>query len=497
MTAITHIPEKFLQEIWKPGNFHHPVKLENDEIIEIQDCGVHNKDIGGPDFLNARIKIGNFLFTGDVEIDRYSSDWRHHGHHLSKRYNRVILHVTLEETRGNRSVFTQDGRKVHEVSINQLLSHSFRDAIREVLQNSPRSRFGDMICGELIGHQSSEEVLSYMRELGTQRFIRKSDRILLRFKELCYIVENQVQEPMISYHAPKEELEKPVTKNQATMKEVWEQLFYELVFEALGYTHNKLVMYRLAQAVPYKFVKQFSERSDYINLLEAIYFNVSGLIAKDSIPKLEESSDYMRKMTELWLEVKEMYDGKFFNREDWNFQKLRPQNFPAIRIAGAARLVNAMANDQLIGRLIQKVKELQHHPTLINSLKISMIVKAHGYWKSHFTFDTDTKATIKFFVGSSRAEEIIVNVLFPYLYTYFSVFNQSGLCRKMLRVYAELECDPGNKIVIEMAESLGIKEYAGNALINQGILQLFREMCTEQKCEVCRLGRKVFEMDES
>ena len=111
MSEHLQIFEKFLYEIWKTQNFAKELTTKDGQPIEIIDPGTENKDSGGPDFRNARIKIGNITYTGDVEIDNNYSDWKSHGHNINKKYNSVILHAVLNDNSGKWFVVTSEGRK--------------------------------------------------------------------------------------------------------------------------------------------------------------------------------------------------------------------------------------------------------------------------------------------------------------------------------------------------------------------------------------------------
>jgi hypothetical protein len=107
------IKEKTVYEIWKERKFRKALTTSDLQAIEVVDTGIQNKDLAGPDFLNARIKFGNITYLGDVEIDSKYSDWKSHGHFIDKKYSKVILHITLASENHQPYVYTKDKRKVH------------------------------------------------------------------------------------------------------------------------------------------------------------------------------------------------------------------------------------------------------------------------------------------------------------------------------------------------------------------------------------------------
>ncbi|MCK7526722.1 MAG: DUF2851 family protein [Ignavibacteriales bacterium] len=110
-----------MYEIWKKQEFEKVLLTQENEKITVVDIGTENTEFGGPDFKNARIKIGNITYQGDVEIDMFHSDWKGHGHFLNKRYNKVILHVVLNNHSNEHFVTTQDGRKVQSILLESFL----------------------------------------------------------------------------------------------------------------------------------------------------------------------------------------------------------------------------------------------------------------------------------------------------------------------------------------------------------------------------------------
>jgi len=119
MQKTSKIHEKFLSEIWKKQNFSKSLFTQDGQKVEIIDSGMENNELGGPDFKNARIKIGNLTYFGDVEIDSFHSDWKAHGHSINKKYNKVVLHAVLDENTFQPFVFTQEGRKIQSICLNK------------------------------------------------------------------------------------------------------------------------------------------------------------------------------------------------------------------------------------------------------------------------------------------------------------------------------------------------------------------------------------------
>src|SRR5689334_8990393 len=88
--------ERLLQFIWQSQYFNkNELVSVSGENIQIIFPGQYNTN-QGPDFSNAKIKIGDTTWAGTVEIHICTSDWEKHSHQHDSNYNNVILHVVWE-----------------------------------------------------------------------------------------------------------------------------------------------------------------------------------------------------------------------------------------------------------------------------------------------------------------------------------------------------------------------------------------------------------------
>jgi hypothetical protein len=275
-------------------------------------------------------------------------------------------------------------------------------------------------------------------------------------------------------------------------KKIWQQLFYENMFEVLGYSQNKNTFLKLAQMVNMNFLYLFESNPDLNETLESIYFNISGLMPDINKISDENTSDYTRKIFQKWIDNRDKYLGKTLNESDWHFFRIRPQNFPTLRIAGGVRLVNKILTKNLIGNILKKFEEIRDTQTIINSVRNLLIVKSSTYWKNHYTFDDKTKKEIKYLIGSNRADEIILNCVFPFVYTYFELFGKEDVANKVLSAYSELKLILENKIVKETADLLCIEKSYMRTVLYFGLIELYRNYCVSKKCNDCEIGKKIF-----
>jgi hypothetical protein len=489
---MNKIHEKFLCEIWKRQNFIKEIFTSDGQKIIIIDTGQENKELGGPDFKNARIKIGNITFCGDVEIDSTHSDWKNHGHNINKKYNKVILHAVLDKNSHNSFVYTQEGRKVQSVSLEDFLQDDIKKNIRKAIQSEKNHRINKMPCFEINSLINEQEKLDFLHELGTLRFKRKCEKMLERLKELIYLKELKLKEPVIKYELDEKFYSRNFLPKEFRDKEIWMQLIYESVFEALGYSKNKEIMQKVSKAVDIGFFNKYSHKEDFNIYVESILFNIAGLMPEVDKIADEETSAYIKKITQYWTEIKGEYDGRCFSLAQWHFFKLRPQNFPTIRLSGGARIINRLLKGNLIGKIITSVENINAIPRLCNELRNLVVVRGDGFWKRHFIFDQPAKTEINYFIGISRADEIIVNVILPALAIYFEIFDRKELTKKVYKLYQNFFQKTENKLVEEVSSTLQLADAGNRSILYQGMIELFRNYCSREKCLECIIGKKVF-----
>lgn len=491
-TNKSRIPEEVIYRIWQDKDYTNGFTTADGLQIEILEPGQKNDDLAGPDFHNARVRIGTMTFNGDVEIDNFHSDWRSHGHHLNKRYNKLVLHITLSNESHHDYVITQSGRKVHSIVLGKYLNESITKKLVEhfkAVKNDDNIR---MPCVGLCDDVDEEFKVKYLREFGLLRHRKKCERILHRLKELVILKNNQLKEPVLKYNFEKEIRNREFSSNDFIDKKIWKQIIYEQIFEALGYSKNKSIMVRLSNSANIDFLSSLNNNEKNISTFESILFNISGLIPEvNDIPD-EETAEYLRILVETWSKIRGRYDGVTYNKTDWNFFKLRPQNFPTVRIAAGARILSLIMQKDLLGRLIKLFENPTDTNNLTAKLRNLIIIKGDGYWAKHFNFNKPIKAKIKYFLGLGRADEVIINIILPVMSVYFDLFNDKASAERVLNLYANYKQKEGNKLVSDMSKVLCLESQNLQSILHQGMIELFRNYCIKQRCLECKIGQKVF-----
>ncbi len=483
-------PEELIYKIWEERRFDSELETADGLSVDVLDSGVRNKDEAGPDFHNARVRIGNITFSGDVEIDTTHSDWKAHGHNLNQRYNKVILHAVLSNDSSYPFVVTQNGRKVPTLALDKYLTSTIKENIQKDLTKVRSESTLKMPCVQLNHIVPYKEKIKYLKSLGLQRFRKKCERFVERLKELVLLEELNIKEPKVYHDFHKEISTREFVQKDFDSITIWEQLYYEQLFEALGYSKNKDVMLKLSRTVDIKFWKSINNPNR--RLIESILFQVSGLYPDVNDISSEETSEYLRDNLDLWKTVKEKYDSGTLNKNDWNFFKQRPQNFPTIRIAAGARLLERIIlHDQFI-RLINSFTEHKELNKLISKLRNEIIVKGDGYWSSHYNFNKETKTRLNYFIGLGRADEIITNIILPIYSVYFEIHSKNDLSQKVLELYLNYYQKEGNHLVDQVNSALGLNREKYRSVYYQGMIDLFRNYCIKNKCEQCEIGKQVF-----
>ncbi|MBU2492560.1 MAG: DUF2851 family protein [Bacteroidetes bacterium] len=492
MNSAPKVYESHLYEIWKSQQFIKPLQTTSGLDITVLDPGVRDPDVSGPDFKHARIRIGNITYVGDIEIDGDYSNWKSHGHNINNKYDKIVLHVALFNKFNHQYVYTKEGRKVPTLSlcdfINNDLLEKFETKIQKI-SNSPNSK---LKCSSLIEAIDEKTKSKYLLEMGMLRFDKKCSRIYQRLKELTFIRELKLSEPVISYDLNDRFNERKFTHDDFKDQELWLQLFYEFIFEALGYSKNKTIMMNLAQSVNIEFLKKLGSDGQLFQRFESALFTIGGLIPDVKKMPESETTNYTKELSAHWENICKIYDGKTYDETQWHFFKMRPQNFPTIRIAGGVKIIYSLLYGGLLPNIIKKINEIRNLTVLINSLRSLFVIKASGFWQKHYVFDQPASSEIKYFVGASRADEIIVNVILPFMSVYFNVFGNSDLSKKVLKLYNIYPQNSDNKIVRDVGEGLNLEEYLNKTIYSQGMIELFRSKCSKNKCLECEIGKVVF-----
>ncbi len=422
--------ESILHYVWQFRLFtDNDLKTNEGLRLEIIDTGRLNTD-AGPDFFNAKIRIGNTLWAGNVELHTQSSDWYRHGHHCDPAYRNVVLHVVKKVDAEVRNV---NGECIPQL---ELRYPAHIDRNYEKLLNEKKW----IPCADHIGDVPAIVVSSWKNALLSERLLQKTAAIA---KLLSGSIRN------------------------------WEEAFYITLARGFGFGINSQAFQALAQSLP---MKLLGKHKNNLQDIEALLFGQAGLIPAT------KTDDYSRALKQNYRFLAHKYELHPIDASQWKFLRLRPGNFPHVRVAQFAALIHASS------KLFSKTME-QHD---LASLRQLLACQASEYWQTHYRFAHPSKRLNK---GMSKAsiDVLLINVVVPFLFYYGHSKQQQEIKDKALRLLEEMA--PEQNAVLAGWQALGLE--AASAYDSQALLQLKKEYCDAKKCLRCRIGHKVMQSSNS
>ena len=423
--------EKLLYYIWKYKLFPlRPLQTTDGQPLEVIDPGILNHD-AGPDFQNAKVKIGNTIWAGSVEIHQKSSDWFAHGHHEDARYNNVVLHVA---EKADQPVITQDGQTPPqmELEVPAYLETNYKALCHTT--DYPR-------CHRVIPRIDTFTVHSWLNALLRERLEQRAETVARRVK---------------------------------TANGDWEQAFFATLARNFGFGINGDAFEEWARHIPLQAV---GHHRDDLFQIEALFLGQAGLLDIDTIPQKyrEEAANdgYYPRLKQEYDYLAHKFSLQPMDAEAWKFLRLRPQNFPHVRISQLARLYY----DQRAGfsRLLEA--------KTIEELHAMLSTHATTYWESHYTFGCPSYKNAKTLTKASL-NLIVVNTVVPVLYAYGITHAQDVFRQRALQLLEPIQAE--NNHITRLWDECGIR--AESAADSQALLQLKKEYCDRRYCLHCRFG---------
>jgi hypothetical protein len=444
--------ESFLHYIWKFKLFtKNNLKTSNGEEVQIIKGGEHNTN-AGPDFFNAKIKIGDTLWAGNVEIHIKSSNWNEHKHQFDAAYNNTILHVSFEH---DTEVVNHLGITIPAIELKTLIDpkviaqyHSLQKSYEFIPCEKSLSSFLADRQANLQKDNSSQKPSS-LSAIGGEGWGEAFwfDRMLI------------------------ERLERKATEIKQLLLHTnnnWEETLYISLARNFGFHINADAFEMLAKSIP---LAAIQKHKNEITQIEALLFGQAGLL------KEEYTDHYTRILSREHHVLSAKFNLKPLDHSVWKFLRLRPSNFPTIRIAQFAQLLHKKDN------LFSEIIEAENVNTLLNLLTASV----SDYWNRHYLFDRMVKYSQKS-LGTASAELIIINTIAPFLFVYGQQKHKDTYKDKALKLLEQLK--PEKNSIIENWEQLGVK--VDNAYQSQALLQLKNEYCSHKKCLSCSIGNLLF-----
>ena len=424
--------ERLLHYIWKHRLLPlGELKTTDGEIVEVLDPGLHNHD-AGPDFFNAKIRIGGTHWVGNVELHDNASDWYRHGHDSDAAYDSVILHVAGKI---DADVVTANGRRLPQLQLT--VPEAMREHYAQLCQRDDYPR-----CWPVVPKLSQLSVHAWMSALVCERLSQRAERCLERL--------------------------------QSTDGD-WERTAFITLARNFGFGLNGDAFEAWARHLP---LHAAAKHRDDLFQLEALFFGTAGLLDVAAVPpsarEAAQSDEYFLGLQKEWAYLQHKFQlPPPLPHSRWRYLRLRPQNFPHLRVAQLARLYHY--GHAGFAALLEATTRTALH-TLFDTAP-------SDYWQTHYLFGLTAPASRKRLSAATR-DLLIVNTVVPILYAAGQQRGDEALQERAVALLEELP--PECNFIIRQWQQCGLT--VASAADSQALIQLKREYCDRNDCLRCRFA---------
>ena len=423
--------EQLLQYVWK----HKILPLSDltttdGREVEVIDPGLHNRN-SGPDFFNAKLRIGETMWVGNVEIHEHSKDWFRHGHDSNPAYDNVVLHVVED---ADCDVTNSRGGVIPQIKLCVPMTVPLNYKELLTADNYPP-------CYRLIPELTSLIIHSWMAALQTERLERKTQDIARRAEKA---------------------------------NGSWENAYFVTLARNYGFGINSDAFEHWALNVPLNYV---GHHRDNLFQIEALFLGQAGLLDINAIPpkhQAEAMNDgYFTKLKNEYEYLAHKFSLKPMDHNMWRFLRLRPQNFPHIRISQLATLYHERKTS--LSQLVEC--------KTVDDLKRNLSTHVTKYWETHYTFGSESSRNAKS-MSPFSINLLMINTAIPMLFAYGRHTYDESLCDRAFDLLEQLKAE--NNHIVRMWKECGLK--VKNAGDSQALIQLKNEYCDRKDCLRCRFG---------
>jgi len=424
------ISEKLLHYIWKNQWFtKEQLKTIHNQPLAILNQGFPHQD-AGPDFKQAIIKIDDVTWAGNVEIHIRSSDWYKHQHQYDMKYNSVVLHVVFEH---DQEVFIAQDTPLPTLELQPLLSSQLLLRYSQLMHSAR-----PLPCEAYIERIHPLTIQSFSARLAFDRLTRRQAQIF----EILH-----------------------------SFSEDWEQTLFYILCQSFGFKTNAPAFEMLGKALPYKTLKKHADSHLQIT---ALIFGQAGMLEEE----LEDA--YYQSLQNEYLYLRAKYKLIPIDAKCWNLLRLRPHNFPCIRLAQLGEII---FNHHNLFTKITTSKKLTYFQSIF-------INKPNDYWDTRYYFGKTSRKSEKI-MGEKSFHLILINALIPFLYAYSTFTGNEKLQVYGMRLLELLPFE--ENCITKKYKSIGF--CAKNAGDSQALLELHHEYCEKKRCIDCVVGQRVVVME--
>ena len=411
--------------IWKASFGRRSLVTVSGEKVNILETGEHNRD-AGPDFFNAMVRIGATTWAGSVEVHVKASDWKRHGHHQDAAYDNVILHAVYDY---DTPVFRTDGGEIPAIVMKEHIPGRAYRAYLDFLNNHLW-----IPCAHEIGRVPAVTAQQCLEDLCMDRILHRAARI---------------RQVLDDNHGD------------------WNHAFFISLAGSIGTRVNKEPFEMLARSIP---VAALLKSRHSPVLLEAMLFGQAGFLSGT----LQE--EHPLTLAREYLHLKRKYSLQGIPPQTWKFLRLRPVNFPTVRIAQLAAICHTCPLP--LGILVDEEDPVKWRE-LFN-------VKASVYWDDHYHFNRVSVRSEKW-IGQDTTDLIMINTVIPFLYSFGMAHDNAPLMDKALGALRLLPAESNG--TMRTFSTFGLEMlHAGHS---QGALELKKSWCDQRKCLDCRIGHEL------
>jgi len=423
--------EQLLHYVWKHKMFPlGELKTTDGSPVEVIDPGLHNHN-SGPDFFNAKVKINQTLWVGNVEIHDKSSDWYLHGHDKDQAYDNVVLHVTGEP---DAEIMNTHGQYIPQVqlAVPAVVQENYEELLRTD-QYPP--------CYQIIPDLTALTVHSWMAALQTERLEQKTEAIRLRADR---------------------------------MNGSWEDAYFITLARNFGFGINGDTFEEWAAHIP---LSAIAHHRDDLFQIEAIFMGQAGLLDIEAVPEHYQQNalneGYFTKLRNEYQYLAHKFSLKPLDYKLWKFLRLRPQNFPHIRLSQLSTLYYERKTG--LSQLIE-CKD-------VFALQDLLSTKVSPYWETHYTFGSTSDLNKKN-LSPYSINLLLINTCIPMLFAYGRHIADETLCDRAFNLLEQLKAE--NNYIIRLWKECGLN--VNTAGDSQALIQLKKEYCDKKDCLRCRIG---------
>ncbi len=420
--------ERLLQYIWQ---FQYFSKSElttvNGDTLQILSAGILNTN-QGPDFLSAKIKSGTTTWAGNIELHIKSSDWNLHKHSIDNNYSNIILHV----------VWLHD-KEITDAKGNVLLTLELQSRVSNLLL----SRYQELMNAS--NFITSENEIGRVNELVFNSW--KLRLLIERLQKKSAVIFNKLEQN--NFH--------------------WEEMFWWMLAKNFGTTINGEAFESIAHSIQ---VNILAKHKNQIHQLEALLFGQAGLLNK------EFKDDYPLMLQREFTFLSKKYKLQLPNAA-LLFLRMRPANFPTIRLAQLAMLIHKSHH------LLSAIKEA----CTVGEIEKLLNVTANDYWHCHYMFDEQASFKMKN-TGEQMINNILINTVVPVLFAYGLHYNEQAYKDKALKWLEDISAEKNR--ITKGFEALHVSNK--NAFDSQALIELKNEYCDKKRCLECAVGNSILKL---